>query len=349
MRAPPIIPLTNAGDSDYVANISIGTPPQYFTVQVDTGSSNLWVPTTACTDPVVSPACFYQSLYDNATSSSFKACSSASPYGCGLLLPFGENDTLLGTLGNETVHIGGLSLTSFVFGGMWSEPAVPLDGYFNGVMGLAAPLASMPLLSMLPSAFDALVAKGAVDAPSFGLYLGSRLNASDGALILGGDDPSLYNGTLSAPLPVSFWSNATGLFMNTMEYIYIAPNRLPTSACDQCVAVFDSGYPVIAGPPSYFQPVIDQIPLAPDCSNLAALPTLQFQFGGVKYDLTPQDYVYQLPTSPTNATISCTLGLQAFDASGGVFDCFTMGTPFLRKVYTQYNAATSAVQLAYAL
>uniref|UniRef100_A0A8C4LID4 Pepsin A n=1 Tax=Equus asinus TaxID=9793 RepID=A0A8C4LID4_EQUAS len=84
-----------APQEEYFGTISIGTPPQEFTVIFDTGSSNLWVPSIYCS----SLACSDHNRFNPEDSSTYRATSESVSitYGTG---------SMTGVLGYDTVRVG---------------------------------------------------------------------------------------------------------------------------------------------------------------------------------------------------------------------------------------------------
>ncbi|NXA39634.1 PEPC protein, partial [Eudromia elegans] len=113
----------------YFGEISIGTPPQSFRVLFDTGSANLWVPSTYCE----TPACDAHSRFEPSQSSTF------SSIGTTYTLAYGFGDLSV-VLGYDTVTIQNMVVTNQEFGLSQDEPSRPyyyLD--FDGILGMAYP------------------------------------------------------------------------------------------------------------------------------------------------------------------------------------------------------------------
>lgn len=135
LSATPVVPMYAYDLAEYLGEVSIGTPAQNFSVVYDTGSSNLWVPDSLCSDVAASPSCAVQALYQNASSTTFReACGLLR---CDLFLPYGSG-TVLGQLSQDVVSVGGLTLPNTTFGRVFLEPG-PLEEWgapaFDGILG----------------------------------------------------------------------------------------------------------------------------------------------------------------------------------------------------------------------
>ena len=96
-------PLTDQNqESEWTGPAFIGDPRQPFVIDFDTGSSDLWVPSSTCT----SPACAKRNKYEHTKS----ITSNAKPGQ--FFLQYGDNSTVQGPIYMDTVSVAGIQVTN---------------------------------------------------------------------------------------------------------------------------------------------------------------------------------------------------------------------------------------------
>ncbi|XP_046320939.1 renin isoform X2 [Marmota monax] len=153
----PVV-LTNYLDTQYYGEIGIGTPPQTFKVIFDTGSANLWVPSTKCS-PLYT-ACEIHSLYDASESSSYleNGTEFTIHYGSGKVKGF---------LSQDVVTVGGITVTQ-TFGEVTELPLIPfMLAKFDGVLGMGFPAQAVGGVTPV---FDHILSQRVLKEDVFSVY-----------------------------------------------------------------------------------------------------------------------------------------------------------------------------------
>ncbi|XP_023692670.2 pepsin A-like [Paramormyrops kingsleyae] len=313
-------PLTNDADLSYYGEISIGTPGQAFSVIMDTGSSNLWVPSVYCS----SPACTNHRKYNPGSSSTFKwdGRSLSIQYGTG---------SMTGVLGYDTVEVAGIADKNQIFGLSKTEADFMQNMVADGILGLAYP--SIAASDATP-VFDNMMSQGLLDQDLFSFYLTG--NSQQGSvLILGGYETTYYTGSV-VWIPLS----STTYWQITMESVTINGN---TVACNGgCQAIVDTGTSLIAGPSADIANInqlvgatVNNGDAVVDCNNIQSMPVLNFNINGYSFTLPPSAYVRQ------SQYYGCRTGF-----SGGDSNLWILGDVFIREYYSIFDRTNNMVGLA---
>lgn len=190
--APSI--LTNA-DLFYYINITIGTPPQNIAIDIDTGSSDTWIISTADEDDCVDFSVCPLGVYNPDDSSTYVLLPNGSfftSYGDGTMI-FGDFITDdIGFGGNLIVENQVLGSASFTYVGTVGMMGIGLDVDEAGKVFYGE--------TVYLTTIDELQSQGFINAKAYSQWLDKR-DSTSGSILFGGVDRSKYTGDLIA-LPI---------------------------------------------------------------------------------------------------------------------------------------------------
>ncbi|KAF2835686.1 peptidase A1 [Patellaria atrata CBS 101060] len=321
------VPVSNFLNAQYFSEIGIGTPPQTFKVVLDTGSSNLWVPSTECG----SIACYLHTKYDSSASSTYKknGTSFEIRYGSGSLSGFVSNDVL---------RIGDLKIEHQDFAEATSEPGLAFAfGRFDGILGLGYDTISVN--KMVPPFYN-MLDQDLLDEPVFSFYLGDTNSEGDESeAVFGGVNKDHYSGKVTK-IPLrrkAYWEvNLDAISFGDA-----------TAELDNTGAILDTGTSLIALPSTLAELLNKEIgakksyngQYTVDCKKRDSLPDMSFTLTGHNFTIGPYDYILEVQGS-------CISSFMGIDFPEPVGPLAILGDSFLRQWYSIYDLGTNSVGIA---
>ncbi|KAL8642938.1 MAG: hypothetical protein Q9228_000427 [Teloschistes exilis] len=321
------VPVSNFLNAQYFSDIAIGTPAQTFKVVLDTGSSNLWVPSESCG----SIACYLHTTYDSSSSSTYKKNGSEFEirYGSG---------SLSGFVSQDTVQIGDMKIKKQDFAEAVSEPGLAFAfGRFDGILGLGYDTISV---NKIVPPFYNMINQGLLDDPVFAFYLGdTNEDGDESEATFGGINTDHFTGKLTK-IPLrrkAYWE----VDLDSISY------GGATADLDDTGVILDTGTSLIALPSTLAELLNREIgakkgfngQYSIDCSARDSLKDVTFTLTGHNFTISPYDYILEVQGS----CISSFFGLDIPKPAGPLA---ILGDAFLRRWYSVYDLGTNSVGLA---
>ncbi|KAH9015762.1 aspartic peptidase domain-containing protein [Lactarius deliciosus] len=351
-----VLPLNMVGagmyEAVYTVAVQVSDSNQNFSLQVDTGSSDLWIASTSCSSDACSGSKGRQ--YDPSVS------GIAAGYDFSITYLAGE---VTGPVYWDQLQVGGYNLSNQALAAATTVDSEPLEYEFDGILGLALPLNSIIAHHIAP--IDGNGRDGApfssnlfgitpVDSAPASRFLSlslSRPGSSAVPSLLGiGRHPSelvpdpskiQYSTLVSEHQGILFWEaevRAITVYVNgTMLPVELGHSR---SGNVFPVAVLDSGVPFILAATNIANGIYGALGIGPAADGQYYVPcttplnmTITLD-GQPEIPLHPLDVTTESQSDPSSSTC---VGL--IQTAGGQLDTFTdvdliLGVAFLRNVYT---------------
>ncbi|KAF7722967.1 hypothetical protein EC973_002478 [Apophysomyces ossiformis] len=317
-----VVPMTDyQNDIMYYGEVEIGTPPQKFYLDFDTGSSDLWVASTLCQNCGSG-----QTLFDPSSSSSFQESSQTWQ------ISYGDGSTANGVLGTDTVVLGGLAIQGQTIDVAEQESSQFQSGPISGLLGLA--FDTITSVQGIKTPVDNLISQGLISEPIFGVFLGKDSEGGGGEYVFGGYDSNHIGGQLTT-VPVD---NSQGWYSINID---------GTSASGQQVTgsfsgILDTGTSLLLLENSLAEQVASAYGATDNgdgtytiSCDTSQFPPLVFDIAGAQFEVSSDSLVY------SGSGSSCIAG---FGYGGLPFSI--LGDTFLKNNYVIFNQGVPEVQIA---
>ncbi|KAF8122507.1 Asp-domain-containing protein [Boletus edulis] len=262
-------PLTDYRSELWYGSISVGTPAKSFTVDFDTGSSDLFLPGSACNS-----SCSGHTKWDPSSSSTSQdlGISFSLKYGNGSVTVSGEQYT-------DIVSIAGFSAPTQTLGAANTYSSGFESSQFpaDGLMGMAFQTLSDYNASPV---FQTIVSEGCLSDPVFSF----KLSSSGAELYIGGSNSTLYTGSFTYT-PVTWQS----YWQVNMDNVKGNNKKILTNVA----AIIDTGTTFIIGTPLDVSTLYNALggTAAPSAGQgfytfpCSSFPSISLTFGGKSFPI----------------------------------------------------------------
>lgn len=338
------VELLNKYNTIYYAELTVGGQP--FVAQFDTGSSNLWVQSTACPPQVCDAWNPTRHAYDEHHK--FDAGKSPTFRDAGrppFDLRYGMG-SCTGTLGYDTVTIANMTVEEQAFLQVGSVAQPFPSSPFDGLVGLA--------FSRLATPYDAkpwlytLAASSALDRLTFSFKMASD---KSGTLVFGDVPQDRYTASGISWAPVAAVGGYS--FWQVPATVAIGEERA------DALGVVDSGTSCLILPEKMFGAFLAALPPGATLDTAPCdgkgLPSITFAIMGRDYEILPEDYLLE---AYQDECWACVQGLGSQLLLGDVFhrkfavtydfEYRRIGLPILGETWWQAHAPMCVVPPAMA-
>ena len=291
------VPITNYEDAQYYGPVGIGTPAQSFTVIYDTGSSNLWVPSSSCHSLI----CDTKHRYKSKKSSTYHDDAMS---GKEFKIQYGSG-AISGTFSADTVTMGGVQVENVDFGEVTKLTLNFLAGHFDGILGMGFKTIS---IDQVETVFKLMTDQHSDISDSFSFFLTEEPDSTGSNIVLGGVLQEYYNqGDSFHYHPVTFeayW---------TIKMDNITVGGVNCYSGSKLQGIVDTGTSVLVGNKVIIDNIKEQLGIGKHariirCSGETYdnLKDIVFVIDGIQYNLPKEQYILKVTSEGVS---ECMVGL----------------------------------------